>query len=420
MKILFTNATSVKGGAARASLRNFDALKKMGANVEFWVDQKGQHRSDVNGFTHSWLKKKYHQLLYRIERRKILKLRNPQGGFWSVSKLNRYNVQQLLHQQPAIVHLNWINDNFLSVGELAKLDMPVVWTFHDMWAFTGGCHYSGDCTNYQTGCGECYMLNRPAKNDFSRQSFVLKEKALSNVNLTLVCPSTWMADMARSSRMFKNNRIEVIPNCLNTEVYSPGNKAELLKELQLDATRMQVLFGAVNSLSDVRKGGQLLLEVLEKLGNDEYWQNKIELVVFGSDKSSLLSALPFPIKYLGFITDENFLAKVYAAADLFLVTSREDNLPNTIMESMACGTPVAAFNVGGIKDMVDHQVNGYLAAPFDVDDYINGIKFILSNEDSSHFRHQCRHKVLTTFSEAVVAQRHFELYQELLKNSRNG
>jgi len=417
MKVLMTNATTVKGGAARASIRNYKALKNAGLDIRFVAEQVAPDQSNFIAFTHSYIKQKYHKLVTRMERSKIKKNVHRSSGYWSLSSFNRFNVRKQLNSHKVdIIHLNWINDNFLSIDELGQLDKPVVWTFHDMWAFTGGCHYAGNCEGYKTACGNCPSLQTPSPNDFTKQLLARKIKAYSKLNLTIACPSTWMAEMAKQSVAFGQNvNIEVLPNCLDVDVYKPQNQKQLIEDLNIRPGKKRILFGAVNSLDDERKGGKYLLEALKLLGNNKADVDKVELLVFGAEKDDLLNDLPFDVTFLGFIRDEALLAKVYGVADLFCVTSTEDNLPNTILESMACGTPVIAYDRGGIKDMVQHNITGYLAKPFVAEDYVNGIRELLYSSEDVKLRTQCRQFIMDNFSEDVIAEKHIDLYQRILK-----
>lgn len=421
MKILFTNATSVKGGAARAAHRVFSAIKDLGADITYIVGQKLDVQDEILDVKHHFFHEKYLKVISRLEQRKIRQHRKPATRFWSTAELNRFHLSALLRHKPDIVHLNWVNDTFLSIDEIARIKVPVVWTFHDMWAFTGGCHYAGDCKKYTKGCGNCPLLLKPSLYDISRLSFLKKQKSWNNIDLTIVCPSNWMADMARESEMFRNHRIEVIPNPVNIELYKSKRNSVPDVKKPFKPGKIKLLFGAVNSLSDERKGGKLLLEILKIIKNQSTGiisKENIELLVFGADKSEEIDALSIDTRYMGYVKDEKELSEIYAAADLLLVTSKEDNLPNTVMESLACSTPVVAFDVGGISDMVDHKINGYLAEAFDVVDYVNGIKYLLNSNGHrrlSEFSDNARRKIEIAFAAEIVSKKHMDLYNDLVK-----
>jgi len=281
---------------------------------------------------------------------------------------------------PDVINLRSINNGYLKIETIAKFNKPIVWTLHDMWAFTGGCHYNGDCINYTNSCGTCPQLHSNKEKDLSRWIWQRKAKAWQNLNLTVVTPSHWLAKCAASSSLLKDTRIEVIPYGLDTEQYKPIKKSVARSILGLPEDKQLILFGAMSATSDPRKGFNFLQSALQKLSQSG-WGENVELVVFGSSKPINPIELGFNSHYLGRLSDDTSLALVYAAADVFVSPSVQDNLPNTVMESLACGTPCVAFDIGGMPDMIDHQQNGYLAKHFDVEDLASGIAWVLKDEE---------------------------------------
>ncbi|MBA3921988.1 MAG: glycosyltransferase, partial [Nostocaceae cyanobacterium] len=289
---------------------------------------------------------------------------------------------------------------------------PIVWTMHDMWVFTGGCHYSQACDRYTSSCGICPQINSSKNNDLSR-SLLKRKAAWSRLKLTLVSPSHWLAKCAHSSSLFKDFRVDVIPNGLDIKKYKPINRHLARDLLNLPQDKQLVLFGAVKATSDRRKGFHLLQPALQSLCQSG-WSEKIELIVFGLSQP-IQTDLGFKTRYLGRLNDDISLALVYAAADLFIAPSLEDNLPNTIMEALACGTPCIAFNIGGIPDLIEHQRNGYLAEPYNIEDLAQGISWVLENTD----RHQklsqrAREKVEQEFTLEIQAKRYAALFDEIV------
>ena len=312
-----------------------------------------------------------------------------------------------------IIHLHWVVDGFLSVDQIAGLRSPLVWTLHDMWPFTGGCHYAGACDSYEKECGRCPQLGSSKAHDLSHKMLTRKAKAWDGIKMTIVTPSQWLADCARKSVLFKDKRVEVIPNGIDTDIYKPMEKSSCRRMLGLPENRALVLFGAVNATGDPRKGFNLLQEALSHLPQD----TNIELVVFGADASAKRPALNLPVHCLGKINDDAALAGLYSAADVVVVPSREDNLPNVAMEALACGTPCVAFAVGGIPDMVDHQTNGYLAGADDPMDLTHGIQWVLQRSDRYDFLSKnARLKVESLFSLNKVASRYLGLYRDVLSS----
>ena len=315
--------------------------------------------------------------------------------------------------QPDIVHLHWICSGFLQVETVASFNRPVIWTLHDMWAMTGGCHYSGSCDRYKSKCGTCPQLGSQSSVDLSRLTWLRKRRAWKNLNLTIVTPSRWLAECAQSSSLLGSFRTEVIPYGLDLDVYKPINTEEARQLLNLPSDIPLVVFGAVNSTSNPRKGFDLLLRALNRL-EKELSANSVELVVFGASSPEEGSALPLSTHYLGSFSDDVALALLYSAADVFVAPSREDNLPLTVQESLACGTPVVAFDIGGMEDMIEHQSNGYLAKSFDAEDLARGISWCLSGNDRrAQLSTEARSVAEEQFSSERQAKAYMELYREI-------
>lgn len=320
--------------------------------------------------------------------------------------------------EPDIINIHWICRGYMQIETLAKLNQPVVWTFHDMWGFTGGCNYTDDCDRYKSGCGNCPQLNSNRERDLSRWIWQRKAKSWKNLNLAVVTPSQWLAAETRSSSLFKNVlqnvRVEVIPNGIDTEKYQPFDRTIARKILKLPADKQLVLFGAISATSDRRKGFHLLEPALQSLSKSG-WHDKIELVVFGSSRPSNEPDLGFCCHYLGKFSDDISLALVYAAADLFVAPSLQDNLPNTVMEAISCGTPCVAFKIGGMPDMIDHQQNGYLASAYDIEELAGGIAWVLENRDRHQkLCHQAREKAHAEFTREIQARRYLSLFTEMV------
>jgi glycosyltransferase involved in cell wall biosynthesis len=316
---------------------------------------------------------------------------------------------------PDLINLHWIGWEFIQIEYLQKINVPIVWTLHDMWAFTGGCHYSGECDRYTSNCGSCPQLHSSKERDLSRWVWQRKARAWKNLQMTIVTPSRWLAKCARASALFQDLRIEVIPNGIDTHRYRPLDKQQARNLLGLPLDVRIVLFGAVSATSAPRKGFKYLEQALQKLSQESLTE-PIELVIFGASQPLNPPNLGFKVNYLGRLNDDISLALLYAAADVFVAPSIEDNLPNTLLESLACGTPCVSFDIGGMSDPIEHQHNGYLAKPFEIDDLMRGIAWVLA--DAERYRQlseRARQKVLAEFDSQLQAQRYINLYQESIE-----
>ena len=268
---------------------------------------------------------------------------------------------------PDVVNLHWIGDGFVAAEALSEFNKPIVWTLHDMSAFTGGCYYSQECDRYTKSCGNCLILGHNKSWDLSRWVWQRKAKAWQNLKLTVVTRSKWLADSAKSSSLLKNSDIRVIPNGLDTGPYKPCDRQTARNILNLPQDRQLVLFGALNSTSNKRKGFPFLQQALKQLSNYEKSQNW-EVIVVGASQPKEKLDIDLKTRYLGTLSDDISLALIYAAADVFVAPSVQDNLPNTVMKALAFGTPCVAFQIGGMPDLIEHKQNRYLAHPFATED----------------------------------------------------
>ncbi|HBK62697.1 MAG TPA: glycosyl transferase, partial [Cyanobacteria bacterium UBA11166] len=317
------------------------------------------------------------------------------------------------------INLHWINQGYTQIETLAKFKQPLVWSLHDMWAFTGGCHYNKDCDRYTISCGACPQLGSTKDWDISRWVWQRKTKAWKNLNLTVVALSSWLANCARESSLFQDLPIEVIPNGINSNKYRPINQQIAREVLNLPQDKQLILFGSLKATSDKRKGFHLLQPALQDLSKSG-WYNRLELVIFGAERPENPPEFGFNTHYLGTLSDDLSLALVYSAANVFVLPSVQDNLPNTIMEAIACGTPCVAFNIGGMPDLIEHQQNGYLAQPYKIEDLAQGIAWVLENEE----RHQklsfrAREKVEQEFTQEIQGSRYVSLFTQVLGNSHS-
>jgi len=286
---------------------------------------------------------------------------------------------------------------------------------HDMWPFTGGCHYDDECGEFQDSCGKCPALGSDLDYDLSRYLWKRKHKAWEHIPIVVVATSHWLANMARLSSLFKDKRVEVIPNGIDTDTYKPINKEVARAALNLPQDKRLVLFSAFGAVSDKRKGSHLLLPALEKM-SEIGWGLKTELLIIGASQPENPPEIGMPVHYMGHLSDEISQVLLYSAADVVVAPSMQENLSNTVMESLACGTPVVAFNIGGMPDMIDHKANGYLADPFDSNDLANGIMWILENDSRLDLLSQCARQVaVDRYALKVVAGRYLALYKSLVK-----
>lgn len=330
------------------------------------------------------------------------------------------NISKKIVKDADVIVFHWINEGFISLNvlkKLAKLNKPIVWLLHDMWAFTGGCHYSGGCKKYISVCNTCPSLKfHGTKKDTSTAIQNLKKDIFPMLNLNIITCSNWLAKTAMSSSLFNGMNIKTIPNSIDINIFRPTNKIEAKIKLNLPIDKKHILFVAFTA-NETRKGFHLLKEALKILNDsgNEIVKN-IELLVLGRADEDLLREISLPIRSIGRLSEEIDLAEVYNAADVFTAPSLEDNLPNTVMESLACGTIPIAFNIGGMPDMIEHKINGYLAKPFLADDLTNGIIWALSLDlvNCENIKNNARSKVVNNFTPEIVGKKHLDYYKSIL------
>ncbi|MFN7853980.1 MAG: glycosyltransferase, partial [Dolichospermum sp.] len=331
MKPLLLNTSDIIGGAARAAYRLHQGLKNIGVDSQMLVQNKQSDDYSVIAPV-SKLSKGIGKLTPTLDSIPLQIYPQRDRSTYSVQWLLDNLAAQVAQINPDVINLHWINGGYLKIETIAKFNKPIVWTLHDMWAFTGGCHYNGDCMNYTNSCGTCPQLHSNKEKDLSRWIWQRKTKAWQNLNLTIVTPSHWLAKCAASSSLLKDVRIEVIPNGLDTKQYKPIEKSVARSILGLPEDKQLILFGAMSATSDPRKGFNFLQSALQNLSQSG-WRERVELVVFGASQPKNPTELGFKSHYLGRLNDDISLSLVYAAADVFLAPSVQDNLPNTVMES---------------------------------------------------------------------------------------
>ncbi len=413
MKVVHLNTYENNGGAGRACARLVDALQQQGVEASSWVNYSFERKPKAQNFSKGFLAK-YFTAFQIVAERLLTKLSlKPEQTPFSIPYFGRDITTHPAVKAADILHLHWINHAFMrpqDLAQLKKLNKPIVWTFHDSNAFTGGCHVRYSCKHFEQECGNCPLLKASGPNDLSHRIWQAKAEAYADLEFSVIAPSNWMAESVKQSKLLGNRKIQVVPNTLNTETFKPIDKLQARKLLGLPADRFIMLSGFMPSKNDKHKGTPYLLEALQQLPGKE----QVELLIFGNRDAENLPAFPIQATFLGTISEDERLALAYSAADVFISPSLEDNLPNTVLESLACGTPVVAFTTGGIPDMVKHQHNGYLAEYQSAADLAVGIQWVMQHPDRENLTLNARKTVETRFSEAVIAQKHIELYQSLM------
>ena len=414
MRVLLVNTSERTGGAAVAANRLMETLKNNGVKAKMLVQKKDSDSLTVVELGNSWLQRM--RFLYerfcifmhlRMQRNHLFETDIANAGA-DITRLPEY-------READVIHLHWINQGMLSLRSIRKIvasGKPIVWTMHDAWPATAICHYTKGCKAFTNECHHCRLLpGNGSRHDLANRVWRRKMRILENANITFVACSRWLEGQARKSRLLQGHTVVSIPNCIDTRVYCPQDKAEARRKLSLPADKRLLLFVS-QRVTDERKGMSYLIEAINIIaGQSPEWRENTGIVILGGHADDYTGQLPLPIYYpLGYIDNEKTIVDAYNAVDLFVIPSLEDNLPNTIMEALACGVPCVGFKTGGIPEMIDHKRNGYVAEYRKADDLARGIKWVFDEADSESLGKEAVKKVATTYSQNSVALKYIEIY----------
>ncbi len=407
MKVKLLNHSDINGGAARAAYRIHHALRDSGVDSTMWVNQATAGDWTVEGPT-----RKLGKIVARIRPQiadiitKTLRTENP--IIHSPAIFPAHWVKRINQSDADVVHLHWVAGEMLSMADIGRIDKPIVWTLHDMWAFCGAEHVAWD-ERWREGYRRD---NRPAHElgfDLNRWTWKRKQKHWKRP-IQIVTPSRWLACCVRESALMRDWPVSVIPNCLDTDRWKPMEQTLARELLGLPADMPLVLFGSFGANASHHKGFDLLTDALRHLRGVI---SELELVVFGQLAPRKPPDLGFPIHYIGHLHDDLSLRALYSATDAVVVPSRQEAFGQTASEAQACGTPVVAFNIGGLPDIVRHLRTGYLAKAFETEDLAAGIRWIFQHSDKAKLRNSARKYAVQFFNPKVVAKQYRAIYDKV-------
>lgn len=416
MKFVLISTTDINGGAALAAYRLHTGLRIFGHESIMFVYRKFSDDPSIIVYKHPM------HMLSRIlsrNRRKMIerdfmryKKSRPSGLEIFSDDRSQFD-ESTVKQLPScdLINLHWVAGfiDYASFFSAIPKNTKVIWTLHDMNPFTGGCHFDDGCGRFTEKCGSCPQLGSNDNGDLSRQIWKRKKKVFEKVlarHLHIVTPSQWLSQEVKRSSLLRKFKISIIPNGIDTKQFSPLDKACARKVLGIPLNAKVVLFVA-QSVTNRRKGFDLLAKALEiKQSNDIFFLS------IGNGFKQLNTNIPH--LHLGPITIKQLLPTIYSAADIFVIPSTQDNLPNTVLESFSCGTPVISFDVGGIPEMVRPMKTGLLAPVGDVDSLSEAIKKLLNNQRlRRHMAKNCRLIALKEYSLEIQASRYTKLYKSM-------
>ena len=420
-------STKDSGGAGGAARRMHEALLKTGIDsVMLVLDKatKSERVAEVEipipGLDRS---KPSAQLFYAFNRiqqplQDYPQRSNPEMFTTSESIIDYHNLLPFI-EQADIIHLHWI-DGFFDYANAPEIfaGKKIIWTLHDMYQFTGGCHYSFDCKYYIEACTSCPQLVKediPSK--LTQDAFKLKGDTYSKIDIHVITPSTWLAECARNSKVFGKTPIDVIPNTFDTSRFVPHDKITARNKLHIAPDKKTILFGADAIFSPIKNLKALIKALTELCTSGRIVKDDFQLIIFGHGQLDT-SSFPFTIVQLGHIESAADMPYVYSCADFLVLPSIMDNLPNIMCEAFACGTPVVGFKIGGLPDLIQQNKTGYLAEPYNIEDLKDGILWGLNTAyKNQEIQNNCRSVIETNFNEKIITERVITLYKKALSTA---
>jgi glycosyltransferase involved in cell wall biosynthesis len=396
-------------------------LREYNIDAKMLVQEGEDMDAGVYSTTHTFLKRWINFKRFVMERLFFLRYEKSKEIRFLFSPANTgEHLARNRHVKEAdIIHLQWINGGFLSLrslDELLNLGKPVVWTFHDMWPLTGGCHHALTCDSYTRQCGHCPYLKRPGENDLSHRLWKRKRQLFRDRRITVITPSNWMHDCVARSSLFGHKEIHTIHNTVDQTLFKPAGRDQACQNLGLDPSKKYILFGAA-SVNNLYKGFVYFQEAITWMNQQPGALQGVEILLFGKSQRDVSQRFPIKIHNIDFVSSVQTLVELYCAAHLYVISSLQDNFPGTVIESMLCGTPVAGFRTGGIPEMISHLEDGYLAEHKSAPDLAEGIRWLLSYEPYSSLSQRVRQAAVRRFSREGAAEKHVMIYQKLLEQT---
>ena len=412
MKVLIVNTSERTGGAAVAANRLMKALNNYGVKARMLVRDKETDALTVVGLPSSAVTR-WHFLWERLvifcrlhfQRKHLFEIDIANAGT-DITKMREF-------QEADLIHLHWINQGMLSLSGIRKIlrsGKPVVWTMHDIWPATGICHVTLGCRYFTSRCANCkYLPGGGGKGDLAARTWKKKQQMVADEIIHYVACSHWLEREAKASALLRGQKITSIPNPIDTHIYKKGDKQEARRQLGLPQDKQLILFVS-QRVTNRNKGMDYLLEACRQLGD----LSNLGVVILGGHAEEVADQLPFAAFPMGYVNDEQRIVSIYQAVDVFVLPSLSENLPNTIMEAMACGVPCVGFKVGGIPEEIDHLQTGYVAEYRSAEDLARGIRWILTEADGEALSRQAIHKVAQNYSQQSVAVRYLDIYQQAM------
>lgn len=414
MKCLSLSTFEQQGGAARAAHSLHRQLINTGVDSHMLVQSRSSKDKRIIGGEGMW-SRMVGTLRPYLDGFPLLLYRSRLSPPWSLAWLSNNLDTHIADVSPELIHIHGVGHGFLSLKDIGSLPGPLIWTLHDSWVFTGGCHLPGACDRYKIDCGNCPQLNVRHEHDLSRWEWLRKADLWPDLDVTFVAPSRWLAQCARSSSLLNSKKIEIIPNGIDTLRFIPGDRSRAREVLGISQEGQVLLYGASQFTRDSNKGFEFLRNALSLFLGSSKLKN-LTVVLFGDQRYHDTEIGGIPVRSFGTIVRDEELVLFYQAADIFVLPSLQENLPYTVMEAMACGTPCVAFDVGGVEDLISHCENGFVATAANEHELADGVAWMLEDTDRcASLGHEARKTIESGFAIDRVAERYLKLYNRVLK-----
>ncbi len=423
MRVLHLSTHDTRGGAALSAWRLHEGLRQSGVDSRMLVRTKHSDSEHVVEAGDAAVVAAWHE---QIATPWLQRRMPPDSAWFTVGCVDSFIDQHPWIAEADVLHLHWVAEwlSAAAVARLAALGKPLLWTFHDVWPMSCGVHFAGSNMPaddaWQTGTALPEPISSIAMREFQR-----KHGLLAPLPIQAIAPSQWLGNLIRSSHIGAGWKAHVIPYGIDTQTFAPGDAAGLRERLGLPAQALLLLFGC-QAIGERRKGYPELVEALHLAAKRDpavcaaFDSGAVQLLLFGADTPAA-SEVPLPMIHLGFVRGEAAMADLYRAADAYLCPSLEDNLPNTVLESLACGTPVLGFATGGVPDVVKHEHNGLLANCGDAGELATALtRFITDAALREHLQQTTRHADKAVLALKTQAQRVAEVYRSIIATALTG
>lgn len=416
MKVLHLSYADIIGGAHKAAYNIHNSLLKLGTNSKMLVMVKSSDDESVIEIKDlsptMYYKNQFKQKLSRI----ILKLQKSDNQTLHSLNIFPSGIHKLINSMNIdIVNLHWINSEMISIREIGKIKKPIVWTLSDMWPYCGSEHYVQEDLTIRYSDGY-QKNNRPLNHhgiDLDQFTWKRKKKFWKEKKINIITTSRWNARCVQNSILFNKSRIDIVPQCIDLNIFKPLDKRVSRKICNLPQDKNLILFASLNPLKDQRKGFHFLKKSL-KIISKNHIGNKFELIVLGLSSGNIEKDTGIKTHYIKFLYDDISRALLYNSSDVLAFPSIQENLSNIAMEALASSTPIVAFNIGGMPDLIDHDINGYLATPFDCKDFSEGILSVIKSNQELIMSKKARKKAEKYYLPKVVASQYQLIYNEIL------